>query len=53
MNIDLIVDRSVAEYDASSKCLVCIDQDVMDKYQLHPDEIIEILLPELHIRSLK
>ncbi len=45
MNIDLIVDRSVAEYDASSKCLVCIDQDVMDKYQLHPDDIIEITTP--------
>src|SRR3989304_744987 len=45
MDIELTVDRSVSEYSASSKCLVYIDPDIMDKYQLHPNDIIEITTP--------
>ncbi|MDO8723793.1 MAG: AAA family ATPase [Syntrophales bacterium] len=45
MSIELIVDRSVSEYSTSSKCLVYIDPDIMDKYQLHPNDIIEITTP--------
>ena len=45
MDIELIVDRSVSEYSTSSKCLVYIDPDIMDKYQLHPNDIIEITTP--------
>ena len=45
MDIELTVDRSVSEYSTSSKCLVYIDPDIMDKYQLHPNDIIEITTP--------
>lgn len=45
MNIELTVDRSVSEYITSSKCLVYIDPDVMDKHELHPNDLIEITTP--------
>jgi transitional endoplasmic reticulum ATPase len=42
MPIQLTVDRSIAEYKSSSRCLVYLDPAVMEEQQIHPGELIQV-----------
>ena len=42
MSAQLTIDRSIAEYKSSSKCLVYLDPAVMEQDTIRPGELIQV-----------